>query len=36
VVAKAIGARVVYADPLSYDWAGNIRKQAAAFKSALK
>jgi zinc transport system substrate-binding protein len=36
VVARAIGAQVVYADPLAYDWSLNIRQQAEAIKSALK
>jgi zinc transport system substrate-binding protein len=36
VVARAIGARLVYADPLAYDWTLNMRQQAEAIKSALK
>jgi zinc transport system substrate-binding protein len=33
-IAKAIGGQVVFADPLSPDWAENLRAQAAKFKSA--
>ncbi|MFH2098347.1 MAG: zinc ABC transporter substrate-binding protein [Pseudomonadota bacterium] len=35
-VAKAVGARLVTADPLAADWMENIRKQAAAFARALE
>jgi zinc transport system substrate-binding protein len=35
-IAKAIGGRVVFADPLSLDWAGNLREQAEKFKAALR
>jgi zinc transport system substrate-binding protein len=35
-IAKAIDGQVVFADPLHPDWAGNLREQAARFKSALK
>ena len=36
VIAKAIGGRVVFANPLAYDWLENLRKQAALFKEALR
>ena len=36
VVAKAIGGRVVLADPLSADWAGNLREIAEKFEEALR
>ncbi len=35
-VAQAIGGQVVIADPLAYDWADNLRRQALQFKAALK
>ncbi len=35
-IAKAIGGEVAYADPLTSDWAENLRQQAAAFKAALR
>ncbi|MFO7964847.1 MAG: zinc ABC transporter substrate-binding protein [Desulfobacterales bacterium] len=34
-VAGAIGGRVVYADPLAYDWPGNLLRQAEQFKAAV-
>ncbi len=36
LIAKAIGAKVIAADPLAMDWAGNLRRQAAEFKAALR
>ncbi|MDP6180482.1 MAG: zinc ABC transporter substrate-binding protein [Desulfatiglandales bacterium] len=36
IIAKAIGGKVVFANPLSLDWAKNIRHQAANFKAALR
>ncbi len=33
VIAKAIGGKVVSADPLALDWAENLRNQAKAFKT---
>ncbi|MFH1139971.1 MAG: zinc ABC transporter substrate-binding protein [Pseudomonadota bacterium] len=36
VIAKAIGGRVVFADPLAYEWTDNLRMQAARFKEALR
>jgi zinc transport system substrate-binding protein len=35
-IAREIGARVVIADPLSQDWANNLREVAAKFKAALR
>ena len=35
-VAKGIGGRVVFADPLAFEWSENLRKQASAFKSVLR
>ena len=35
-VARAIGGRVVPADPLAEDWAANLRRQAARFREALR
>jgi len=35
-VAKAIGGQAVFADPLSFDWAKNLREQSEKFKAALK
>jgi zinc transport system substrate-binding protein len=35
IVAQEIGGQVVLADPLALDWADNIRRQAAIFKSVL-
>ena len=34
-IAKAIGGKVVFADPLSPDWERNLRNQAEKFKQAL-
>ncbi len=36
LIARAIGARVVTADPLAEDWAQNLRRCAAAIQKALK
>jgi zinc transport system substrate-binding protein len=36
MVAKSIGGKVVFADPLAFEWSENLRKQASAFKSALR
>jgi zinc transport system substrate-binding protein len=36
LIARAIGARVVTADPLAEDWAANLRDVAARFSEALK
>ncbi len=36
VLAGAIGGRVVYADPLAYDWAENLMQQAEQFRAAMK
>lgn len=36
IIAKAIGGEVVFANPLSLDWAKNLRHQAAKFKAALR
>ncbi len=36
VIAEAIGAQVVMADPLAEDWADNLRAVARKFESALK
>ena len=35
-IARAIGGKVVFADPLAYDWVDNIRRQAKAFEAALR
>ncbi len=35
IVAREIGGQVARADPLALDWADNIRRQAAIFKSVL-
>jgi len=35
-IAKAIGGRVVFADPLSPEWAGSLKEQAAKFAAALR
>ncbi len=35
-IAQAIGARIVVADPLAEDWAGNLKAVAEGFRSALK
>jgi len=36
IIARAIGGKVVTADPLAPDWAANIRRQARIFESALR
>jgi len=36
IIAKAIGAQVVFADPLDPEWIRNLREQAGKFKEALK
>ena len=36
LVAKAIGGRVIVADPLASDWCGNLREVAQKLKAALK
>lgn len=36
LVAKAIGGRVIFADPLASDWSGNLREVAQKLKTALK
>jgi zinc transport system substrate-binding protein len=35
-VAKGIGGKVLFADPLAFEWSENLRKQASAFKSVLE
>jgi zinc transport system substrate-binding protein len=35
LIAREIGGRVVFADPLAADWAANLRKQADAFRDAM-
>ncbi len=35
-IAKAIGGRVMFADPLALNWAENLEKVAAGFESALR
>ena len=35
-IAQAIGAKIVVADPLAEDWAGNLKAVAEGFRSALK
>jgi zinc transport system substrate-binding protein len=35
-IAKAVGAQVVFADPLSPDWGKSLRDQAEKFKAALR
>ena len=35
-IAKAIGGRVIFADPLAFDWAKNILMVAGQFKDALR
>jgi len=35
-IAKAIGGRVVFADPLAFDWAKNLLRVARQFKDVLK
>lgn len=36
LIAKAIEGEVIKADPLAYDWIDNLRKVAAAFRTALR
>jgi zinc transport system substrate-binding protein len=36
VIAKAIGGRIIPADPLAADWAANLRTQALQFRAALR
>ena len=36
LIAKAIGTKVIVADPLAADWAANLRRQAAQFKAAMR
>jgi zinc transport system substrate-binding protein len=36
LVAKEIGGRVIFADPLASDWSGNLREVAQKFKAAIK
>lgn len=36
IVAKAVGAQIVFADPLAADWADNLRRKAREFRAALK
>lgn len=35
-IAREIGGRVVFADPLAPDWAANLREQARAFREAME
>jgi len=35
-IAREIGGRVVFADPLAPDWAANLREQARAFRTAIE
>lgn len=35
-LANAIGGRVIYADPLAYDWAENLLRQAQQFREAME
>jgi len=35
-IARAIGGKVVFADPLALDWAANLRRQAASFDEVRK
>jgi len=35
-IAKAIGGQIVFADPLAFDWAANLQRQAASFDAAGK
>ena len=35
IIAKAIGGRIVFADPLAEDWAYNLREQAIKIETAL-
>jgi zinc transport system substrate-binding protein len=36
IIAREIGGRVIFADPLAADWAQNLRRQAAALRAALQ
>jgi zinc transport system substrate-binding protein len=36
LIAKEIGGRVIFADPLAPDWSGNLREVARKFKAALR
>ncbi len=36
LVAKAIHAELIAADPLAVDWAESLRRQAAQFKAAMR
>jgi zinc transport system substrate-binding protein len=36
LIARAIGARIIEADPLAADWEQNLRRSAEAIKEALK
>ena len=36
LIAREIGGRVVFADPLAADWAANMRRQAEAFRAAMQ
>jgi zinc transport system substrate-binding protein len=36
MIAGSIGARIIKADPLALDWAENLKRQATAFREALK
>jgi zinc transport system substrate-binding protein len=36
VIAKAIGGRIAFADPLARDWANNLRNVAEQFRVALR
>jgi zinc transport system substrate-binding protein len=36
LVAREIGGRVIFADPLAFDWSGNLREVAQKLKVALK
>ncbi len=36
LIARAVGAKVVLADPLALDWAANLKQQAAIFKDVLR
>lgn len=35
-IARAIGGKVVFADPMAFDWADNLRRQAASFNAISK
>ncbi len=36
IVARAIGARIIEADPLAYDWENNLKRQAKRFREAIE